>query len=110
MRATFLEISLFYARAGASISLVGRKHADLLEVKTRILAQTPNAPIAIFVADVVDTQAVKAAVDGTVKTFGKLDIAVANAGKADPWNKRKDSILVNISCVPTSLIFIPSIH
>ncbi|KAJ7499458.1 NAD-P-binding protein [Mycena latifolia] len=81
------EIALFYARAGASVSLVGRKQADLAEVKTRILAQAPTAPIEIFVADVVDTQAVNAAVEGTVRAFGRLDIVVANAGKADPWKK-----------------------
>ncbi|KAJ6567415.1 NAD-P-binding protein [Mycena vulgaris] len=81
------EIALFYARAGASLSLVGRKQADLAEAKTRILVQAPNAPIEIFVADVVDTQSVKAAVQSTVEVYGKLDIAIANAGKADPWNK-----------------------
>ncbi|KAJ7081462.1 NAD-P-binding protein [Mycena crocata] len=81
------EIALFYARSGASISLAGRKPSDLAEVKTKILAQVPKAPVEVFVADVMDTQAVKAAVEGTVKAFGKLDIAVANAGKADPWKK-----------------------
>ncbi|KAJ7749027.1 NAD-P-binding protein [Mycena maculata] len=81
------EIALFYARAGASVSLVGRKRVDLAEVKTKILSQAPGARIEIFIADVVDTQAVKAAVEGTVKAFGRLDISVANAGKADPWNK-----------------------
>ncbi|KAJ7367753.1 NAD-P-binding protein [Mycena albidolilacea] len=81
------EIALFYARAGASLSLVGRKSADLLEARTRILAHTSDAQIQVFVADVVDTQAVKAAVEGTVKAFGRLDIVIANAGKADPWKK-----------------------
>ncbi|KAJ6463264.1 NAD-P-binding protein [Mycena vitilis] len=81
------EIALFYARAGASVSLVGRKSADLSGVKTKILALMPEAHIEVFVADVVDTQAVKAAVEGTVRAFGKLDIVVANAGKADPWKK-----------------------
>ncbi|KAJ7451200.1 NAD-P-binding protein [Mycena galericulata] len=81
------EIALFYARAGASLSLVGRKPDELAEVKAKILADVPNAPIEIFVADVVDTQAVKAAVAGTVAAFGRLDIAIENAGKADPWKK-----------------------
>ncbi|KAJ6466298.1 NAD-P-binding protein [Mycena sanguinolenta] len=81
------EIAVFYARAGGSLSLVGRNSADLLAAKTRILAHKPDARIEIFVADVVDTQAVKAAVESTVKSFGKLDIVIANAGKADPWKK-----------------------
>ncbi|KAJ6543959.1 NAD-P-binding protein [Mycena capillaripes] len=81
------EIALFYARAGASLSLVGRKSADIVEVKSKILAHMPQAHVEVFVADVIDTQAVKAAVEGTVKAFGKLDIVIANAGKADPWKK-----------------------
>ncbi|KAJ7604590.1 NAD-P-binding protein [Mycena polygramma] len=81
------EIALFYARAGASVSLVGRKAADLRKVKTKILALIPEAHVEVFVADVVDTQAVKTAVEGTVRAFGKLDIVIANAGKADPWKK-----------------------
>jgi NAD(P)-dependent dehydrogenase (short-subunit alcohol dehydrogenase family) len=64
----------------------------LLETRTRILAYTSDAQIQVFVADVVDTQAVKAAVEGTVKAFGRLDIAIANAGKADPWKKRKEGL------------------
>ncbi|KAJ7214930.1 NAD-P-binding protein [Mycena pura] len=83
------EIAFFYARAGASLSLVGRKPDELDAVKAKILAEVPNAPIEIFVADVVDTQGVKAAVSGTVAAFGRLDIAIENAGKADPWKKRK---------------------
>lgn len=82
------EIALYYARAGASLALLSRTQAVLDKTKAHILEAAPKAQITTFVADVVDTQAIKAAVDGTVKTFGKIDIVVANAGKADPWKKR----------------------
>lgn len=82
------EIALYYARAGASLALLSRTQAVLDKTKAHILEAVPKAQIITFVADVVDTQAIKAAVDGTVKTFSKIDIVVANAGKADPWKKR----------------------
>lgn len=96
------EIALFYARAGASLSLVGRNAADLDAVKKDILAAAPHASIATFMADVVDTQAVKAAVAGTIAAFGRLDVAIENAGKADPWKKRKlkPCVLVTESLTP----------
>ncbi|KAJ6583950.1 NAD-P-binding protein [Mycena vulgaris] len=65
------EIACFYARAGASLSL----------------AEDPLRPhVVTFIADVVDTQAVRAAVQGTIAAFGKLDILVANAGRSDTWD------------------------
>jgi NAD(P)-dependent dehydrogenase (short-subunit alcohol dehydrogenase family) len=67
---------------------VGRSAADLAAVKVRILTQTLNARVQVFVADVSDAQAVKEVVEGTVRAFGRLDVAVESAGKADPWKKR----------------------
>ncbi|KAJ7142662.1 hypothetical protein C8R44DRAFT_865982 [Mycena epipterygia] len=61
--------------------------ADLEAVKKDILGAAPHASIATFVADVVDTQAAKAVVAGTIAAFGRLDVAIENAGKADPWKK-----------------------
>jgi len=81
------EIALFYARAGASVSLVSRDQASLDAVKKIILGDVPKAKVQTFVADVCDTKSVKSAIDGTVKAFGRLDITIASAGKADPWKK-----------------------
>ncbi|KAJ6583949.1 NAD-P-binding protein [Mycena vulgaris] len=80
------EIACFYARAGASLSLVSRNCTTLDCVKTQILAESPEAHVVTFIADVVDTQAVRAAVQGTIAAFGKLDILVANAGRSDTWD------------------------
>ncbi|KAF5343055.1 hypothetical protein D9758_011131 [Tetrapyrgos nigripes] len=81
------EIALYYARAGASLSLLARSQTVLETTKESILSQAPKTQIVTFAVDVTDTQGVKNAIDGTAKHFGKIDIIVANAGKADPWKK-----------------------
>ncbi|THU86519.1 NAD-P-binding protein [Dendrothele bispora CBS 962.96] len=81
------EIALFYARAGASVALLSRSQSSLDKTKSAILAEAPKVQLTTFALDVCDTKAVKEAIDSTAKTFGKIDIIVANAGKADPWKK-----------------------
>lgn len=87
------ETALQFARSGASVVLVARKQQTLDDVKAVINKELPKTKVATFTADVTDTKAVKAAIDGTIKEFGRVDIAVANAGKADPWNKRQLRII-----------------
>ncbi|KAJ7160152.1 NAD-P-binding protein [Mycena filopes] len=82
------EIALFYARAGASVALVARNETTLNAVKALMLAESPVAQVVVFAADVVDTHAVRAAVEAAVLAFGKLDILVAGAGRSDVWDKR----------------------
>ncbi|KZT33502.1 NAD(P)-binding protein [Sistotremastrum suecicum HHB10207 ss-3] len=99
------EIALFYAKAGASLALVARQQSTLDEVRNNILKQASGAAIITFVADVIKTDEVQAAVNGTVEKFAHyavvvdeyavefgvtlayLDIVIANAGKGDPWEK-----------------------
>ncbi|TFK61126.1 NAD-P-binding protein [Pluteus cervinus] len=83
-----LEITLFYAKAGANIVLVARDQSGLDSAKATILAASvPNSKVITSIVDVTDTKAVKSLVEFVVSTFGRLDIVVANAGKADPWRK-----------------------
>lgn len=91
------EIALFYARSGASLALVSRKQATLDDVRNDLLKELPKAQIATFIADVTDTKAVKSAVEGAVAKFGKLDIVIANAGKAEDWTKREPSSLLSLT-------------
>jgi NADP-dependent 3-hydroxy acid dehydrogenase YdfG len=79
---------LNYARAGASLSLVSRDRKALNRVKDLIQKEIPTVKAMVLVADVIDPDAVKAAVDNTIKEFGRIDIAIANAGKMNAWNKR----------------------
>lgn len=90
------EVAVFYARAGATVSLVARSQAKLNETKTLISKEIPAAHVITFVADVRNLDQVKAAVEGTVANSGKLDIVVANAGKGDVFDYRESCLLSKI--------------
>jgi NAD(P)-dependent dehydrogenase (short-subunit alcohol dehydrogenase family) len=64
---------------GAAVDRVPETGSDIL----------PSDFIAIP-ADVTDENSVRAAVEQTVQTFGRLDIVVANAGVVPPWSETKD--------------------
>lgn len=73
-RATALE----FAKHGAKVVVSGRREKEGNEVVTEIKAAGGEA---IFVkTDVAKESEVKALVDETVKTFGRLDFAFNNAG------------------------------
>lgn len=87
------EIALFYARSGASLALLARDQSSLDVVKELILkdeevVKDGSVRVEVFVADVCDVKEVEGAVRGAVGKFGKLDIVVANAGKADLYDRR----------------------
>ena len=62
--------------AGANVALVGLE-PRLLAALTEELG---SRRAAWFEADVTDFDAVRGAVDGTIARFGKIDVAIANAG------------------------------
>ncbi|KAI0041115.1 NAD-P-binding protein [Auriscalpium vulgare] len=74
------ETALYYARAGASLVLVGRQQSTLDDSKAVVLKAVPSARVLVCVADVADVERAGEIVAETVKTFGKLDVLVANAG------------------------------
>lgn len=61
--------------AGANVALVGLE-PDLLAA----LAERLGPRAAWFEADVTDPDALSRAVDGTIGRFGRIDVAIANAG------------------------------
>jgi NAD(P)-dependent dehydrogenase (short-subunit alcohol dehydrogenase family) len=79
--------ALQYARAGASVALASRGQAALDQVKSDILLAVPTARVLVLPVDVTQTQEMKGAIAATVAQFGRLDIAVANAGKAGAWTE-----------------------
>ena len=71
-------IAAAYAAAGAKVVLASRKQEGLEEAAAEIRAAGGMAlPLA---AHVGDEQAVNALVEKTVEAFGRIDIAVSNAG------------------------------
>jgi 3-oxoacyl-ACP reductase-like protein len=74
------EISLQYARAGATLAITARAEDALEETKRAILAAVPSAQVLVHTADVRDVQSVERVVQVVLARFEKLDILIANAG------------------------------
>jgi NAD(P)-dependent dehydrogenase (short-subunit alcohol dehydrogenase family) len=74
-----LETAIFYARAGACLTIVARRQETLDASKDTILREQPSAQVLTFPADVRDVKKAEEAVAATVAHFGHLDILVANA-------------------------------
>src|SRR5271155_4439362 len=79
------------AAGGASVAITYTKGADAAAAVVKEIESAGGKAIAIQ-ADAADAKAVKAAVEKTVATFGKLDILVNNAGTAIP-NRFEDATL-----------------
>ena len=71
------------AADGAQVAITYTKGADAAAKVVKEIETAGGKAIAIR-ADATDAEAVNAAVEQTVKTFGKLDILVNNAGTAIP--------------------------
>jgi 3-oxoacyl-[acyl-carrier protein] reductase len=71
------------ASDGANVTITYTKGADAAESVVKEIERAGRKAIAIR-ADAADADAVKAAVEKTVTTFGRLDILVNNAGTAVP--------------------------
>lgn len=74
------DAAIAYAEAGADVALLARRKEKLEGVKKQIEAMGKKA-IAVQ-CDVADEDSVKAAIDQVLKTFGKIDILLNNAGVA----------------------------
>ncbi|KAJ7657622.1 NAD-P-binding protein [Mycena polygramma] len=81
------ETALYYARAGAAVVLAARYLDTLDGVKSVILEQVPEAKVLVLAVDVTKTRDVEEAISTTISEFGRLDILIANAGKAGNWTR-----------------------
>jgi len=71
------------AADGASVAITYTKGADAAALVVKQIEHAGGRAIAIQ-ADATDVDAVKAAIEKTVATFGRLDVLVNNAGTAIP--------------------------
>jgi glucose 1-dehydrogenase len=74
--------ALAFGKAGASVVVNFRSHADQAEAVVREVFQAGGKAVAVQ-ADVADQAAVEKMVAETVRHFGRLDIAVSNAAYSD---------------------------
>lgn len=71
-----------FAKEGAKLALIARRKDRLEMVKEKIIQNKGIAEI--FVADVTNYEELKNAVEGIIRTWGKLDVVLANAGIGVP--------------------------
>jgi 3-oxoacyl-[acyl-carrier protein] reductase len=76
-------IAVDFARGDADVAIVGRDAGTLAETAEACRAVRPGVRVEALVADVTDAGAVEGAVARSLEAFGRIDFAVANAGKAD---------------------------
>ena len=70
-----------YAEAGAShIALLGRTEKTLLNSKQQIEARYASTTVSTYLADITDWQALEKALSVFSKSFGPINVLVANAG------------------------------
>jgi 3-oxoacyl-[acyl-carrier protein] reductase len=75
-------IAVDLARAGADLALIGRDEAALAQTSTACREARAAAKVAVVPCDVTDQAAVDAAIAGILADFGRIDVAVANAGQS----------------------------
>ena len=75
-------IAVDLARNGADVALVGRDAVALEETVAEARSARAEARLLALVADVSDAAAVDEFVAATQNEFGRIDIAIANAGQA----------------------------
>src|SRR6478672_11519585 len=72
-----------FAREGARVTLVSRSRDELEAVAQRIRADGGEAMV--ITADVANASGIQRAIDETARTWGRLDVVVANAGVNGVW-------------------------
>ena len=77
----------FAAAGAAAVYITARTEAALRQTKDKVIAANPNVRCEYEICDVTRESDVRAAVDNCVKTFGRIDVADANAGYLDKWGK-----------------------
>lgn len=79
--------ALAFPRAGASVVIADISEQGIRET-VRMIEEASNKVLAVR-CDVTRAEDVKAALDSTVETFGRLDFAFNNAGVEQPVQRQR---------------------
>ena len=71
-------LALAYAKRGATLGLVARREAMLIDLRDR--CEEAGATARVFACDVTNASAVQSAADALRRVFGRIYILIANAG------------------------------
>lgn len=71
-------MSLEFAKSGATVAVSARRKDELEKLVTEI--ESSGGKAKAFFCDILDEISIKNCMDQIIDTFGKLDVAVANAG------------------------------
>ncbi|MSP50070.1 MAG: SDR family oxidoreductase [Alphaproteobacteria bacterium] len=77
-----LAMATEFARSGADVVIVARRPDVLAEAKA-LIGKTAKTRVATVAADVATAAGIKTAYEAAMAAFGKVDIVVNNAGKAE---------------------------
>lgn len=75
-----LAMAHAFASQGASLMLLDIDEVSLQKAQATLEAAFPNVRVEIFVASITDPIALDAAAEQTIKTFGRIDVLLNNAG------------------------------
>jgi len=75
-----LATAILFAREGAKVAILARRPDKLHEAKAEVQRAGEPGKVLAIPCDVTDEKAVAAAFRETVKTFGRVDVVVNNAG------------------------------
>ena len=78
-----LAIALEFARAGATVLLLGRELAAVQAACESIRISVPGAQVEAFACDVSDPSSVRDAFQSIFRTYKRLHVLVSNAGVMD---------------------------
>ncbi|CAG2175815.1 unnamed protein product [Oppiella nova] len=80
-------ITKLFSILGANVVVTGRKEADVQRVSKEVQELSPKKlkPLEV-VGDLTKTEDINTLISNTIKTFGKLDVLVNNAGIMTPTN------------------------
>jgi 3-oxoacyl-[acyl-carrier protein] reductase len=89
-----LAMAKEFAASGADVAMLARRSDVLGQAKQSVSAGAKGGRVATFVCDVAKADDIKRTFDDVIKTFGKVDILINNAGqsRAMPTEQITDEI------------------
>ena len=90
------EAAIEFSRLGANVAITGRNDRNLSSVAQQVVNVSPKGlkPLQV-VADISKPEDCNRLIDETIKSFGKLDVLVNNAGRADACSSVTDPDILN---------------